>query len=113
MAYVTNQQIMQDILVDMTYACASWIQQVKTSIKYNDLLGKSVEDKWYNCLECGGKLIIIDNEDYDKHEVDYKQLSKAISIIRKKPCFKDDTNWDEIFVNNIIQTAIFGEVIFD
>jgi len=111
-SYITNEQIMSNILADMTYASAHWISEVRTSISYKLLIGECVEDKWFNCLKNGGKLIIIDNEDYEEHTVNFKQLSKAISSVRHQPRFKDETSWDEYFVDNIIQIAVFGEVVF-
>lgn len=111
--YITNQQIMENILADMTYASAHWIQEVQTSIPRNDLQGTCIEDKWFDCLNRGGQLIIIDNEDYEKHAINFKQLSKAISSIRHQPQFKDEMSWDETFADSIIQTAVFGELVFD
>ena len=111
--YITDQQIMVDILADMIYASAHWIQEIQTSIPWNNLQGECVEDKWFNCLHCGGELIIIDNEDYEKHTVNFRQLLKAISFIRHQPQFKDESSWDGTFADSIIQTAVFGELVFD
>ena len=111
--YTTNQQIMSNVLADMIYASAYWIQEVRTSIPYVKLQGTCVEDKWFDCLSRGGKLIIIDNENYEKHEINFKQLSKAIFSIKNLSQFKDETAWDETFTDSIIQTAIFGKLIFN
>ena len=113
MAYVTNNQIMENILADITYACAHWIQQIETSIPYVKLNGKCVEDKWFDSLQRGGKLIIIDNDEYNIHPITYTNLSKAISLVRKYPQFKYETSWDETFADCIMQIAIFNEIIFD
>lgn len=113
MAYVSNKQIMQNVLSDTTYACAHWIQEIQTSIKYKDLQGECVEDKWFNCLERGGNLIIIDNEDYEKHIINYSSLSKAISQVRQLPQFKFITSHDETFADLIMQIAVFDELVFD
>lgn len=111
--YITNQQIMSNVLADMIYASAHWIQEIHTSIPYNKLQGLCVEDKWFDCLSRGGKLIITDNEDYKKHEIGFKQLSKAISSIRNQPRFREETSWDETFTDSIVQTAVFNEIVFD
>ena len=113
MMYINNKQIIKNILCDTTYACAHWIQEIKTSIPVKDLIGSSIEEKWYNCLNHGGKLIIIDNEDYNKYEIDLKQLSKAVSTVRKYPKFKYETNWDGTFADCIMQIAVFNEIVFD
>lgn len=111
--YITNDQIMQDILADITYASASWCMAIRPSIKVND--GETVEDKWFNCLKRNGKLFIweYDGNIVTKHEICYRDLSRAISVVRKMPSYKDETSWDGMFADAILQTAVFGEIVYD
>ena len=111
MLYVKNETIMSNILADATYACAHWCIEISPSCSYNLLVGNCVEDKWMDCLQKGGSLKVMDDEG-KCHYIMKKDLSRAITLIRSWPRYKDENNWDGEFADAIIQTAVYGEVVF-
>ena len=112
---ITNEQVIKDILCDIPYASVHWICNIKTSIKYTDLQGECVEDKWFDCLKKGGALLITENDEdmYPVHLIKYNDLDKAVSKIRKLPKFLIANNWDGTFADAIMQSACFNEIVYD
>lgn len=111
---ITNDEIIQDILCDITYASTYWVISIQPSIKYKELIGNSIEEKWYNCISKSGYLIIKENDEdiYPIHKLYYSDLDKAVSKIRKLPQFLIETSWDETFADAILQYAIFNDIIY-
>lgn len=120
--YISNKQIVKDILCDVTYASAYWATSIRTDIPTNELTGDSREAKWFDCVDKGGHLIVttidpVFNDDNDKGKqvfyISYKDLSKATSTVRKFQRYKDINYWDELFADAILQIACFNEIIYD
>lgn len=111
---ITNDKIIQDILCDITYASAYWVISIQPSIEYKELIGNSIEEKWYDCISKSGYLIIKENDEdtYSIHKLYYSDLDKAVSKIRKLPQFLIKTSWDGIFADAILQYAIFNDIIY-
>lgn len=109
---INNDEIIKDILCDIIYASAHWVLRITPSIKYINLDGESVEEKWYNCLKQGGFLSVIENDEdiYPRHKIYYTDLDKATTKMRKK--YIDSMSWDEYFADSILQEACFGEIIY-
>lgn len=114
-ALITNDKIIQDILCDITYASAYWVISIQPSIEYKELIGNSIEEKWYDCISKSGYLIIKENDEntYPIYKLYYSDLDKAVSKIRKLPQFLIETSWDGIFADAILQYAIFNDIIYD
>lgn len=110
--YTTNKEIISDILADITYASAHWVATIKNSIPEEKLTGPCVEDKWFNCLLIGGSLTVYTIDD-EKFTINFKDLSKAVSKVRKMDCFKDENGWDCNFADCILQYACFDELVYD
>lgn len=113
-ALITNDKIIRDILCDITYASAYWVISIQPSIEYKELIGNSIEEKWYDCISKSGYLIIKENDEdiYPIHKLYYSDLDKAVSKIRKLPQFLIETSWDGAFADAILQYAIFNKIIY-
>ena len=115
--YISNKQIVKDILCDVTYASAYWVASIDTDIPTSKLTGDSREEKWFDCVDKGGHLIVTTiDPDFDNDKqvfyISYKDLSKAASTVRKFQHYKDTSSWDGMFADNILQIACFDEVVY-
>lgn len=101
-----------------TYGCGYWsVKIVRNSISADVLdTNQCIEEIWADALLKGGKLVITDNEEDEKHIINMDDVLKGYS-----KCYEISpqtmTNFEEEREDmwdgyNLMQVILFGEIIY-